>query len=197
LDKALANRGLRASSEQLGLRRDGQMLFGVMKVATADTSDFVTTLGFRQALDHTMSIQICAGASVFVCDNLAFSGETIVLRQRHNWSFHLSYQLTGAVGRWQQKSEALVTSINDLKSRQLSDTEAKAHICDVFAQGIMPARFLRDVVAEYQNPKHEEFAPRTAWSLNNAFTEIQKQMPLSTRLVASQDLGRYFGMGRN
>jgi len=196
LDAALANRGLRANSEQFGLRRDGQMLFGVMKVATIAANDFITTLGFRQALNRTMSIQICAGASVFVCDNMCFSGETIVLRQRHNWSFHLQSALTGAVGRWQQKTDALVASIATLKTRELSDTQAKAMICDVFAKGIMPTRFLPDVVSEYVNPKHAEFAPRTAWSLNNAFTEVQKQMPLTTRLSASQELGRYFELGK-
>lgn len=192
IEKALDNSGLKIQSEQLGLRRDGMMLFGVLKVAYRETSDFVTTLGIRQALNRTMSIQMVAGASVFVCDNMAFSGESIVLRQRHTWSFHLAGELAGAVSRWQQKADAFVDSIAALKAKTLSDLEAKAMICDAFTQGIMPARFLGDVVNEYLKPRHEEFAPRNAWSLNNAFTEIQKQMPLTTRMVASQDLGRFF-----
>lgn len=192
IEKALDARGLKVQGEQLGLRRDGAMLFGVMKVAYRETSDFVTTLGFRQALNRTMSIQMIAGASVFVCDNMAFSGESIVLRQRHNWSFHLAGELSSAVDRWKFKADCLVEDIATLKAKSITDIEAKALICDAFTEGIMPNRFLGDVVNEYLKPRHEEFAPRTAWSLNNAFTEVQKQMPLTSRMVASQDLGRFF-----
>jgi hypothetical protein len=192
LEKALANRGLKAAGEQYALRRDGLMLFGVLKIAHRETSEFITALGIRQALNRTMSIQMCAGASVFVCDNLCFRGDMIVLKQRHDWSFSITAELTGAVGRWQQHADILVDEINTLKNRTLSNIEAKAMICDVFTQGIMPSRFLSEVVKEYLEPRHEEFAPRTAWSLNNAFTEVQKQMPITTRVVASQDLGRFF-----
>jgi hypothetical protein len=46
------------------------------------------------------------------------------------------------------------------------------------------------VIEAWEEPKHEEFAPRTAWSLFNAFTEVQKgsgpraQMEGSLRLSA-------------
>lgn len=133
-----------------------------------------------------------AGVSVFVCDNMAFNGSSIVLRQRHTWRFHLAGELSNAVSRWQVKADAFVDGIQTLKSQILTDTEAKAMICDAFAQGIMPVRFLGDVLHEYLQPRHEEFSPRTAWSLQNAFTEVQKQMPLTSRMVASQDLGKFF-----
>lgn len=194
IEKALENRGLKIQEEKLGLRRDGAMLFGVAKVGYRGSEDFVTALGFRQALDRSMSIQIVAGASVFVCDNLAFSGTSIVLRQRHTWRFSLAGELAGAVGRWENRADVLIAGIESLKAHPLTDTEAKAMICDAFAQGIMPLRFLPDVVHEYKAPKHEEFAPRTAWSLQNAFTEIQKQMPLTTRMVAAQDIGKFFNL---
>jgi hypothetical protein len=192
IEKALDNKGLKIQDEKLGLRRDGAMLFGVMKVGYQETQDFVTTLGFRQALDRSMSIQMIAGVSVFVCDNMAFSGSSIILRQKHSWRFSLAGELSGAVSRWQQKADSFVVGIDFLKSQSLTNTEAKAMICDAFAQGIMPLRFLPDVVHEYLKPRHEEFAPRTAWSLQNSFTEVQKQMPLTTRMVASQDIGKFF-----
>jgi len=40
----------------------------------------------------------------------------------------------------------------------------------------------------------DEFRPRTAWSLHNAFTAVAKEMPITTRMPAIQELGRYFGM---
>jgi len=35
---------------------------------------------------------------------------------------------------------------------------------------------------------------RTAWSLHNAFTAVAKEIPITTRMPAIQELGRYFGM---
>jgi hypothetical protein len=49
--------------------------------------------------------------------------------------------------------------------------------------------WLPKVIEAWEEPKHEEFAPRTAWSLFNAFTEVQKggsprfQMEGSLRLT--------------
>jgi hypothetical protein len=39
---------------------------------------------------------------------------------------------------------------------------------------VLPASRLPKVIEAWEEPRHEEFAPRTAWSLFNAFTEIQK-----------------------
>ena len=39
---------------------------------------------------------------------------------------------------------------------------------------VMPASRLPKVIEAWEEPKHEEFAPRTAWSLFNTFTEVQK-----------------------
>jgi len=64
----------------------------------------------------------------------------------------------------------------------------------VFAGGLMPLRFLPEVSQAYFEPVLPDFAPRTAWSLHNAFTAAAKAMPISTRLPATQAIGRLFGM---
>lgn len=58
----------------------------------------------------------------------------------------------------------------------------------------MPVRFLPDVSHAYFQPDLAEFAPRTAWSLHNAFTGAAKEMPITTRMPAIQALGKFFGM---
>ena len=65
---------------------------------------------------------------------------------------------------------------------------------DVFAQGLMPVRLLPEVSSAYFVPTIEEFAPRNAWSLHNAFTGAAKQMPMTTRLPAIQKVGKLFGL---
>jgi hypothetical protein len=39
---------------------------------------------------------------------------------------------------------------------------------------VLPASRLPKVIEAWDEPRHEEFVPRTAWSLFNAFTEVQK-----------------------
>jgi len=39
---------------------------------------------------------------------------------------------------------------------------------------VLPASRLPKAMEVWEEPRNEEFAPRTAWSLFNAFTEVQK-----------------------
>lgn len=184
---------MKIAGEQFAIRRDGEMLFGVMKIEHIVRKEFVLALGFRHANNKTMSIQMVAGASVFVCDNLCFRGDSIVLKQKHSVHFSLLDQITEGMARWQQHTVALVNEIDAMRNRGLAVNEAKALILDAFVQKeIMPVRFLPDVVKQWNEPIHEEFAPRNLWSLHNAFTEVQKQMPVSTRFAASQGVGNLF-----
>jgi hypothetical protein len=68
--------------EQFALRRDGSTLFGVLQLIYESTSDGRAAMGIRTSNNKTMSIQICAGLSVFVCDNLVFRGDLIAAIQR-------------------------------------------------------------------------------------------------------------------
>ncbi len=61
---------------------------------------------------------------------------------------------------------------------------------DVFTQGILPIRLLPDASNHYFEPSVDEFRPRNAWSLHNAFTAVAKEMPITTRMPAIQELGK-------
>ena len=150
--------------------------------------------GLRTGNNKTMSLQICAGLSVFVCDNLAFRGDMIALKRKHTSGLNLKEELTLAVIRFQDHFGRLTREIGSLKDRKLLDLEAKAMIHDVFAQGLMPVRFLPEVSRQYFEPALAEFEPRNAWSLHNAFTGAAKEMPMPTRMPAIQAVGKLFGM---
>ena len=141
-----------------------------------------------------MSLQICAGLSVFVCDNLAFRGDLIALKRKHTSGLNLKGELTLSVLRFQEHFSQLTREITDLKQRTLEDIEAKALIHDVFKEGMMPVRFLPEVSKAYFEPTLSYFEARNAWSLHNAFTGMAKEMPMSTRLPAIQAIGKLFGM---
>src|SRR5712691_9787920 len=194
LDRVLNQASIHIRKEQFALRRDGAVLFGVLQLAYGEMGDGIAALGLRTGNNKTMSLQICAGLSVFVCDNLAFRGDLIALKRKHTSGLNLKQELTLSVIRFQEHFDRLTGEIADLKRQALPDVEAKALMHDVFAKGLMPVRLLPEVSKAYFEPSLLVFRPRTAWSLHNAFTGLSKEMPMSTRLPAIQAVGKLFGM---
>ena len=73
-------------------------------------------------------------------------------------------------------------------------TDESAHdlvIRALDAQIVGPSR-IANVVKEWREPSHEEFEPRTAWSLFNAFTEALKSYAPTGRFRRSQPLHGLF-----
>ena len=194
LEGILSRNRMSIAKEQFAIRRDGSALFGVLNLSYSESADGTAALGLRTANDKTMSIQICAGLTVFVCDNLAFRGDLIALKRKHTSGLNLGDELAGAVLRFRDHFTRLVTEIDGLKERRLTDLDAKGLIHDAFAMKLMPVRMLPAVSSAYFEPKSTQLEPRNAWSLHNAFTALAKDMPMSTRLGAIQDLGKLFGM---
>jgi hypothetical protein len=194
LDRVLSQSCIHIYNEQFALRRDGSVLFGVLKLAYGETDDGIAAIGLRTANNKSMSLQICAGLNVFVCDNMAFRGDLIALKRKHTSGLNLLEELTLSVVRFQDHFGRLTGEIAHLKHTRLVDMEAKAVIHDVFARGLMPVRLLPDVSKGYFEPTLEAFEPRTAWSLHNALTGVAKEMPMTTRLPAIQAIGKLFGM---
>jgi len=194
LDEVLGQNQIAIRKVQFALRRDGSTLFGVLQLAYQDTPDGMAALGLRTSNNRTMSIQICAGMSVFVCSNMVFRGDLIALNRKHTSGLELRSELSTAVLRFREHFGRLTSEISSLKELPLTDAQAKAIIHDVFVQGILPIRFLPDASRLYFEPFVDEFRPRTSWSLHNAFTAVAKEMPITTQMPAIQELGRYFGM---
>jgi len=193
LDEVLGLNQILIRKEQYALRRDGSTLFGVLQLVYENTEDGIAALGLRTSNNKTMSIQICAGLCVFVCDNLVFRGDLIALNRKHTSGLVLRTELSNAVLRFQEHFGRLTTEIDVLKRQELTDTQAKAIIHDVFARGVFPIRLFREVSQAYFGPLAEG-AGCTKWILHNAFTVVAKEMPITTRMPAIQELGRYFGM---
>ena len=195
LESVLKKEDMKISDEKFGVGRKGKILFGVIKMDYKMIGgEGTASLGLRQANDRTMSIQICAGLSVFVCDNLVFRGDLIALRRKHTNGLNLVEEVTEAVGKLKEHLGLLDNEVAALKKRTITDDQAKVTMHDIFADNLLPVRLLPEVAHNYFIPPHPEFEPRTLWSLHNAFTEAAKQMPITTRVVATQRIGKKFGM---
>lgn len=193
LEAVLLSRKIRIEREQFAIRSDGSKLFGTFDLSLEGIGmESVGALGFRTANDRSTKLQLIAGLRVFVCDNMAFSGDAVIMDRKHTKGLNLLPELMDAVSKYTIRYEKLRADILSLQELELTNNEAKAFIHDAFVKGIMPMQYIKVVSSLYFSPIHPEFEPRTAWSLNNAFTEAAKDMGLNRRMEAVQELGKLF-----
>jgi hypothetical protein len=97
VEGALRSTGLKIGQQVHSLNQDGARYFGLTEVhGSHDPGDCSLVLRLRNSHDKTFPVGLVAGASVFVCDNLSFSGE-VRLTRKH--TVHLQRDLPRLVGR--------------------------------------------------------------------------------------------------
>jgi hypothetical protein len=161
--------------EQHAVSHEDNRYFGILALKGQEAS-FGLMLGLRNSHDKTFPAGFALGTRVFVCDNLAFSSE-IVLRRKH--TSRIMEDLPGLVARGIGLLAERVRSIGDqVKAYQampVDDSRAYEFIVRGYKAKAIPARAIDDVLHQWEHPDHEEFQPRNAWSLFNAFTSTYKQ----------------------
>jgi hypothetical protein len=176
VEDALRATGLRIGNQVHSLTQDANQYFGLTQVHASDNdSDYAMVLGLRNSHNKTFPVGLVAGASVFVCDNLSFSGE-VRLTRKH--TAHLQRDLPQLVGRgvgrlmqlWTHQGERIET----YKNYRMRDKSAHDLIVRAVDVGAATNRMIPWVLKEWREPSHQEFGDRTAWSLFNAFTEVLK-----------------------
>jgi len=80
LEAACSETGISIVKREYSLNKTGTRMFGVWHL-DAGNGSMGYALGLRNAIDKSMVVGVCAGTSVFVCDNLCFSGEFIRFRK--------------------------------------------------------------------------------------------------------------------
>ena len=112
---------------------------------------------------------------------------------KHTKNFGLKDSLSIGVDRMQRNFEPMRRQVAAWRSRQLSDETAKLIIYRGFIQGELnaPRHLARVVHHRYFDPQYEEFAPRTMWSLSNAFTSAFKELDAIPQFQATAKLGAF------
>ncbi len=173
---SLVSGGYRILRETHALAKDDNRYFGTLELANHGY-DYGWIVGLRNSHDRTCSAGIVAGTRVFVCDNLAFSGEVQIGRAHTRYCERDLVSLTAlAVSKLNDHLGLLDRRIEAYKERQMSNSEAHDLIIrSVDARGIVP-RDIPHVLGEWRDSSHEQFRPRNAWSLFNAVTEVHKRL---------------------
>jgi Domain of unknown function (DUF932) len=192
LVETLGLRHIGVVGEEFAVTSDGMEMFGVLDLETTfEGCRFA--IGIRNANNKRFRLSCTVGLRVFVCQNLAFQGDYTPVLAKHTKNFGLQDSISIGVDRMQRNFEPMRRQVEAWRARQLSDEAAKLIIYRAFVEGELevPKHMARIVHRHYFDPQQEEFAPRTMWSLSNAFTSAFKKLEAIPQFRATAKLGAF------
>ena len=171
-------RGYQLDKAQYGLAREGNQMFGIHSYRNGISSSMGLSIGFRNSYDKSMSVGIAIGASVFVCDNLALTGEIAIMRKHtaNVWNDLEELTIT-TIYRSQHNFSKIVEDAETMAERYLSNDNAFRLLGLLYGNDVISPRQIPAVKREWLNPSHDEFEDRNVWSFYNACTEALKTTP--------------------
>ena len=175
VESVLPRYGLSVINEAHALTHDNNRYFGLMEIRNGCSHpDYTWVLGLRNSNDQQFPAGFVVGNQVFVCDNLAFMGEIVVSRKHTRFILRdLPDLIDQAVGQLASKWHEQDERITRYKDHRIKDATAHDLTVRALDAGIISATRIPDVLNEWRKPSHDEFRPRTVWSLFNAFTEAR------------------------
>lgn len=198
LDEALSFRHLQVKRDEYAVSSDGMKMFGIMDLDSEfEWGNF--SIGLRNSNDKSMRLALTAGYRVFVCDNMAFSGDFAPLLHKHTRNLDLLDSISIAVDRICRNFSTTEMQVREMRELGLSDNDAKVLIYRVFIERAVKSvpRSLMPVVHEnYFKPALDAFVPRNLWSLSNAFTSAFKKLRPTTQFEATARFGSYLSRVR-
>jgi hypothetical protein len=192
--ETLGFRHITVHRDEYAVSGDGNKMFGLMELDQTFTGCRFA-LGIRNSHDKTMRLAMTVGYKVFVCDNMAFNGDFEPLPAKHTKHFNPQRALSGGIDDMQRNFAPMVKAVDTWRDAQLSDMSAKLLIYQAFVEAELdvPHHLDRRVHEFYFHPTHEEFAPRTLWSLSNAFTSAFKELEAIPQFKAAVRLAGFLG----
>jgi hypothetical protein len=192
LAETLSFRQISVVREEYAVSGDGMKMFGVLDLETTfDGCRF--SIGIRNSNDKSMRLALTVGYRVLVCDNMAFHGDFTPVLAKHSKHLNLVDILSVGVDRMQRNFEPMRKQVERWKATRITDANAKLVIYRAFVQGELdvPKHLARQVHDLYFRPRVEEFAPRTTWSLSNAFTSAFKDLDPIPHFKATAKLASF------
>ena len=192
LVETLSFRHIGVVNEEYAVSFDGMKMFGVLDLET-QMEGCRFSIGIRNSHDKSLRLGLTVGIRVFVCSNMAFSGEFTPVLAKHSKSFNLIDTLAVGVDRIQRNFEPMQRQIERWRGTQISDAQAKLVLYSAFVDGKLeaPRSLLPEVHRHYFEPQYPEFSARTMWSLSNAFTSAFKKLDPIPQFKATAKLGEF------
>lgn len=184
--RSLTERGLAPVSATHALSRDGQQYFGLYKLP--GTGLDCPAVGVRASYDKSIAPAIVAGRSVFVCDNLSFTGEIRIARKN---TLFARRDLPGKFDRGLSIILGEIDRVGKIqeqwRAHNVSDSTVDTLLMRAVRRRTLPCSKIGAILTEYDSPEHAEYGEGTLWTLFNAVTHTlrgQSAPTIQRRTVA-------------
>ena len=177
VERELPRYGLDVVNAAYALTHDGGRFFGLLQVTRngLENPAYSLVVGLRNSHDKTLTAGLVAGSQVFVCDNLAFSGEVSVSRKHTSFiTMDLPMLIGNAVGRLLGLFQTQDERVRRYKNTRLSDAAAHDLCVRALDARAICASKIPALLHEWRAPRYPEFKPRNLWSFFNATSEVMK-----------------------
>jgi hypothetical protein len=171
-ESALTDAGYGIDKVSLALSRNDARFFGTLTLRTPLSDGVNLAVGLRSSFDKSISLQWCCGSRVFVCDNLAFSSQTMIARKHTTFGIERYHEaISRVVSELGDYREYEAFRIREMQQREVSDEQAESILLRAFECGIIGPAALPLAIQQWRNPSFAMFAQaKTAWRLYNALT---------------------------
>lgn len=179
--------GLKVKREQHGVldrEVDGRMVlgaryFGILDLESELMPGVTTAVGLRNSVDKSMTAGAAIGERVFVCDNLAFTGDIVVMRKHTRFIMRdLRAKIWDACDRLPGFEQVRQEQLKRLRQTECPEPVTNDVIIRALDAGALPAsqipKVLHEARRELNLEEQAQFVRGTAWHLYNSFTEVAK-----------------------
>ncbi len=170
--------GVGIKGEEYTLTRDGRRVFGSFELAPFMRGNGrVYHLGFRQGIDKSMSIGICAGLQVVVCSNMMFDGEFVEFR-KHTSGLdmpELNRMAFDAVTSTLTKMMLLKKWHDNLKTVKVNEYKFKCLTFDAMTQGVFAPGQLNNFLKAFDEEREVQGNdPEALYTWHGACTRLMR-----------------------
>jgi len=199
VEDGLAAVGFRIAGEKHVMARGGNRYFGILQIENGGShDDYGLLVGLRNSHDKGFVAGLACGSHVFVCSNLAFSGDEVIGR-KHTGHIKrdLPVLISRALGQFAQHRVLQERRIQAYKETRLRTAKVNDILIRSLDAGVISASRIPRVLDCWRGKKKEKtweedvsraFEIGTAWRLFNAFTFVLRGVSVFTLARRTQAL---------
>lgn len=174
----LAEHNIQVLNETIVLSPDTFRLMYLADIAAKDTDEYVYQVGFINNNDRSKAFTGLAGTKVFI-NNAQMHYSDSSYKTRHTTNVReMLYERNAHIIRWFEEFYAEQTGrIEAMKNTEVTDEILGAVVLSYIRNRYtLSSTNIKNIVKEYDDPKYDEFKPRTLWSLQNTTAEVFKKV---------------------
>jgi hypothetical protein len=123
---------------------------------------------------------VALGGRVFVCDNLAMSGQIRIVRKHTQGVWEAIEDMTiSTLYRHGPTWDALKEDVEAMKQVKIGGLHGHELLGRLIGADVLTPRQIPRAYREWDNPTIPDFAPRNIWSLYNACNQALKTSPVN------------------